>query len=111
MIPGIEPASSASIRVRSTEPISQWPMPAIKVSGTAWAMSLPAMRATGSLWIEDQERGRSERAGADRRDRNQHAEDRSEKDGPVRHTARFHRIDMVAAPSAGSTAGKRRQRW
>ena len=49
MIPGIDPASSDSISVKSTDPMSQWPMPAISVSGTAWAMSLPAIRATGSL--------------------------------------------------------------
>ena len=49
MIPGIEPMRSANMSVKSTDPISQWPMPAISVSGTAWAISLPAIRATGSL--------------------------------------------------------------
>ena len=47
MIPGMDPASKASIRPKSTEPIHQWPRPAISVSGTAWAMSLAAMRAIG----------------------------------------------------------------
>ena len=49
MIPGMEPASSDQHEREIDRSISQWPMPAISVSGTACAMSLPAIRATGSL--------------------------------------------------------------
>jgi hypothetical protein len=37
-----EPSST-----QSTDPRSQWPTPAIKVSGTAWAISEPTRRAIG----------------------------------------------------------------
>ena len=46
-MPGIEPISSTPSKRQSTAPIAQWPMPATSVSGTAWAMSEPTMRAIG----------------------------------------------------------------
>ena len=48
-MPGIEPISSDASSAKSTEPIHQWPAPAISVSGTAWAMSEPTSLAAGSV--------------------------------------------------------------
>ena len=42
-----EPSST-----QSTDPKSQWPTPAIKVSGTAWAMSEPTSRAIGVRGVQ-----------------------------------------------------------
>ena len=36
-MPGREPMTSEPSSTQSTDPRSQWPTPAIKVSGTAWA--------------------------------------------------------------------------
>src|SRR5690606_3224627 len=46
-MPGSEPTSRLPSRNQSTLPRNQWPMPAIAVSGTAWAMSEPTMRSAG----------------------------------------------------------------
>ena len=46
-MPGSEPVSSETSSDQSIEPISQCPAPAIRVSGTAWAMSVPTMRTVG----------------------------------------------------------------
>ena len=46
-MPGREPMTSEPSNTQSTDPRSQWPTPAIKVSGTAWAMSEPTSRAIG----------------------------------------------------------------
>ena len=46
-MPGREPMTSEPSNIQSTDPRSQWPTPAIKVSGTAWVMSEPTSRAIG----------------------------------------------------------------
>src|SRR6516164_6587441 len=46
-MPGREPMTSEPSSTQATDPKSQWPTPAIKVSGTAWAMSEPTRRAIG----------------------------------------------------------------
>ena len=48
-IPGTEPISSEISSDQSTEPIHQWPAPAISVNGTAWAMSEPTILTVGIL--------------------------------------------------------------
>jgi hypothetical protein len=47
-MPGMEPVSSHPTMAVSTEPMIQWPMPAISVNGTACAMSEPTMRGVES---------------------------------------------------------------
>jgi hypothetical protein len=47
MTPGIEPIRRLASNMRLTSPITQWPMPPSSVSGTAWAISVPTMRANG----------------------------------------------------------------
>ena len=43
MMPGIEPTRSEASIDQSTAPSNQYPEPAMRVSGTAWAMSLPTI--------------------------------------------------------------------
>ena len=47
-MPGIEPISRAPSSDQSTWPSEAWPMPATRVSGTAWAMSVPTTRCDSS---------------------------------------------------------------
>src|SRR3569623_842488 len=46
-MPGSEPSSRLPNNTKSTVPMWRWPSPATAVSGTAWAMSVPTMRAVG----------------------------------------------------------------
>src|SRR5438105_579176 len=48
-MPGREPTSRAPSSFQSTAPAAACPRPATSVSGTAWAMSVPTMRATARL--------------------------------------------------------------
>src|SRR2546423_1281605 len=48
-MPGRDPASRAPSSCQSTAPAAACPRPATSVSGTAWAMSVPTMRATARL--------------------------------------------------------------
>src|SRR6267143_1381781 len=47
-MPGSEPIRRAASSFQSTTPAAACPRPATSVSGTAWAMSVPTMRATAS---------------------------------------------------------------
>src|SRR6185437_10137245 len=49
IMPGIEPTRSERSIWKSTEPSPQCPAPAIRVSGTAWAMTEPTMRTIGDF--------------------------------------------------------------
>ena len=49
MIPGSEPVSREISTSQFSDPMIQWPVPAKNVSGTAWAISEPTIRAIGSL--------------------------------------------------------------
>ena len=82
MIPGIEPTSSATSA--SSRPTHQ------PVADAGDQRQRHRMRDVAArdprhrqLRIEDQQRRRAERAGADRRDRDQHAERGAEQDGPA----------------------------
>src|SRR3989454_661266 len=48
-MPGSEPMRRAPSSFQSTAPAAAWPSPATSVSGTAWAMSVPTIRATARL--------------------------------------------------------------
>jgi len=47
-IPGNDPTNSEPSSDQSIDPRNQWPMPAMSVSGTAWAISEPTIFATAS---------------------------------------------------------------
>jgi hypothetical protein len=73
-MPGREPMTSEPSNTQSTDPRSQWPTPAIKVSGTAWAMSEPTSRAIGGARVEQNESRHPDGAGTDRGERHEHGE-------------------------------------
>ena len=65
-MPGSEPTSSAASSGQSTWPSVAWPMPATRVSGTAWAMSVPTTRLRRQARVQQQDQRGADGAGADR---------------------------------------------
>ena len=68
-MPGREPMTSEPSSPQSTDPKSQWPTPAIKVSSTAWAMSGADETGDRSARVELNESRHPDGTGTDRGER------------------------------------------
>ena len=105
----MEPTSSEASMCQSTLPMIQWPTPATRVSGTAWAMSVATMRMHGQAGIEQHQHGDAEGAGADRGDGDEDAERRAEGDGDGKAQP-WRQFAMIAGKPEEASAEDQRQR-
>ena len=83
MIPGIDPASKANMSAKFTDPISQWPMPAINVAAGPHGRCRLRRCGRPEGGGQDQESGGAQCSGSDRRHGHKDTEDGTQQDRPL----------------------------